>query len=79
VDIESFLYQTLAESRRNERADVRADLDERGEIDSLEGVELIAAAESHFGITIHDDEITSSACRSIPRLVELISAKLSAA
>jgi len=54
---------------------VREDVGTGGVIDSLEGVELIIAAEAHFGVTFTDDEITSQICRSIPQLVAAVAAK----
>ncbi len=52
VDVEGFLYDTLADARGATRANVRATLSANGEIDSLEGVELVAAAEEQFDIKI---------------------------
>jgi len=48
------------------------------EIDSLEGVGLVTAAEERFGIVIEDDELTSRMCSSVPRLAALIRMKLDA-
>lgn len=74
--IEDVLYSALADNRGNSVEVVRAALDTNGAIDSLEGVELVTAAEEHFGITIDDDEITQSVCRSIPQLAALVRTKL---
>jgi len=76
VDIEETLFKALAELRGDTLADVCAAVGDHGGIDSLEGVELVAAAEERFGITIEDDEVTSHVCRSIPRLAALVRAKL---
>lgn len=76
MDVEAALYEALAEMRRSTLADVRADVCGHDDIDSLEGVELIAAAEERFGIMIEDDEVTSRVCRSIPRLAALVRTKL---
>lgn len=79
VGVESWLYAALAESRASTLDAVRAAAGEGGQIDSLEGVELVAAAEVRFGVTIGDEELASKVCRSIPRLAELVAAKLSTA
>jgi acyl carrier protein len=76
--IENGLYSALAESRGMTPSDVRTAVGEGGEIDSLEGVELVAAAEERFGVRIGDDELSARVCASIPRLTELVYAKVSA-
>ncbi len=76
ANIEDALYAALADNRGNSVEVVRATLDADGVIDSLEGVELVTAAEEHFGITIDDDEVTQRVCRSIPRLAALVRTKL---
>lgn len=75
VSIEEVLYAALADNRGSTVEVVRAALD-GGAIDSLEGVELVTAAEEQFGITIDDDEVTHSVCQSIPRLAALVRTKL---
>jgi len=74
--IEEILYIALADNRGSTVEVVRATVGTGGEIDSLEGVELVTAAEEHFGITIDDDEVTHSVCRSVPRLATLVRMKL---
>lgn len=76
MDVEAALYEALAERQGRTPADVRASV-HGGDIDSLEGVELIVAAEVRFGIRIKDDETTSWVCHSIPRLAALVRRKLS--
>ncbi len=76
MDVERFLYDALADARSTTPMDVQASLGSDGEIDSLEGVELVAAAEERFGIKIEDDEVTSRVCRSIPGLAALVQTKL---
>lgn len=78
VDIEAALYQTLADARGVAVHEVQHDIGGDGAIDSLEGVELVAAAEELFGITIDDDEITSATCSSVPRLATLVRRKIDA-
>ncbi len=74
--MEIHLYDVLAESRGMTSSAVRAAVGAGGEIDSLEGVELVAAAEDHFGVEIRDRELSSKLCSSIPRLATLVAAKL---
>lgn len=76
MDVETALYEALAETRGKTLVDVRASV-RGGEIDSLEGVALIVAAEGRFGIRITDDETSTWVCRSIPRLAALVRRKLS--
>ena len=76
--VENGLYSALAESRGSTSAAVRNDVAHGGEIDSLEGVELIVAAESQYGIRIDDDEITPRVCRSVHHLAELVVSKIGA-
>ncbi len=73
--VEDVLYERLAEGRHGSESAVRAEVGANGEIDSLEGVELVAAAEERFGIHIADNELCSSLCRSVPRLAKLIASK----
>lgn len=76
AEVQDALFAVLAESRGSTLDDVRADCGSGGEIDSLEGVELIAAAEERFGITVSDEELSSHVCSSIPLLAELVVSKL---
>lgn len=75
--IEALLYAALAESRGCSPDELGPVTGAGGVIDSLEGVELVAASESSFGVTVKDRELTASVCRSVPRLAALISSKLS--
>lgn len=74
-DIEAVLYDTLAGHRGLPVEVVREDVGTNGVIDSLEGVELIIAAETHFEVTFADDEVTSQICRSIPKLATAVAVK----
>jgi acyl carrier protein len=72
VTIEDMLYAALAETRGCTPDDARVHVGRGGEIDSLEGVELITAVEVQLGIALPDDALTSRNCRSIPHIVVLI-------
>jgi acyl carrier protein len=78
AEIEGELYFALAEGRGVSPDAARAAVGGDGEIDSLEGVELVAAAEARFGVRIADDELSPRLCRSLPRLIDLVAAKLHA-
>jgi acyl carrier protein len=77
MDIEDMLYSVLAESRGSTPTAVRAEAGADGTIDSLEGVELVTAAEAWFGVEVADSELTPDTCRSVPTLTDLVLAKLS--
>ena len=74
--VEDALYESLAESRGTSPALLRGQLGSSGEIDSLEGVELIAFAEARFGVRLPDDELTSRVCRSIPQLAAAVGSRM---
>lgn len=76
MDIESFLIERLAASREVTPAEVRESIVAAGEIDSMEGVELILAAEAKFGVDVPHDVLTSDLCRSLDQLVTLVRSKL---
>lgn len=78
ASVEEVLCSLLAEARGSTSDAVRTELGDAGEIDSLEGVELIVAAEQRFGIEVQDSEITTRRCRSIPALAELIASRIGA-
>lgn len=73
--IEDGLYECLAAIRGASPAAVRAALGAGGAIDSLQGVELLTAAEARFGVRIADAELTPQVCRSVPRMADLVAAK----
>jgi acyl carrier protein len=75
ADVEATLYAKLAESRGTTAESARADVGQDGRIDSIEGVELIAKVELHFGITFSDNELLE-ACHSIPRIREVVVSRL---
>jgi len=79
IEIEAAIYDLLAESRGMTVVEVRAEVGAGGEIDSLEGVELVAAVEARFDVQITDRELTSSLCSSIPRLAQLVATKTAVA
>lgn len=78
ASIRSTLMRALAESRGKSVDAVEDEIGAEGLIDSLEGVELVAAIEKEFGVKITDRELSSRLCSSIPRLVEAVSTKLQA-
>ncbi len=72
--IEDGIYECLAAIRGATPAAVRTTLGAGGVIDSLQGVELLVAAEARFGVHIADADLTSQVCRSVPRMADLIAA-----
>lgn len=76
--MEGELYLALAEGRGVSRDAARAAVGGDGEIDSVEGVELVAAAEARLGVQIADDERSPRLCRSLPQLADLLATKLHA-
>ena len=74
--IEAALYDRLAANRGVSSDDIRVELGAGGGIDSLEGVELLIAAEELFGVHVPDDELTSSLCRSMGRMARRIASKM---
>ena len=79
LSVESALFEALTESCGSTIEDVRAEMGAGGGIDSLEGMELVVAAEARFGVRITDDELTAANCSSVPRLAKLVASKLGTA
>lgn len=77
-DIADWIDATLARSRAVPPETARTERESGEEIDSLEGVEIIIAAEAEYGITIEDHELTT-VCSSPHKMAELIAAKVGAA
>lgn len=77
TQVEASLYALLAESRGCTPEELGPITGAGGVIDSLEGVELVAASESTFGVKVKDRELTARVCRSVPSLAALIASKLS--
>ncbi len=77
-EVKAALYEALANSRGSTPDAVRLEVGAGGEIDSLEGVELVAAMEEQFDVRISDRELTSTICRFIPRLAQLVAEKTNA-
>ena len=46
------------------------------ELDSMAVLELVAAFEQEFGVTIDDDEVTAEAFETLGSLTELVAGKL---
>ncbi|HYN50736.1 MAG TPA: acyl carrier protein [Thermoleophilaceae bacterium] len=76
--IRNTLLGFLAVSRGKSVDAVEDEIGAEGLIDSLEGVELVAAIEKELGVKITDRELSSRLCSSIPRLTEAVAAKLAA-
>lgn len=74
-EIQEYLCKTLAESRRVPIAAIDTLIVASAEIDSLEGIELILAAEFRYGVKLEDD-VMYQVCRSIPHLARAIAACL---
>jgi acyl carrier protein len=72
ADIETYLVEQLASSRKVSITEVADSITATGGIDSLEGVELILVAEEVLGISIPDDALSSRVCRSIPKIAQLL-------
>lgn len=77
--VEGALYEALAQSRGSTADAVRAEAGAGGQIDSLEGMELVVVAEGRFGVQIADDELTAANCSSVPRLAKLVASKMTTA
>jgi acyl carrier protein len=77
--VEDALYAALAESRSSTLEAVRSEAGADGRIDSLEGLELILAAETQFGVQIGDAEMTAATCSSVTRLARLVASKIDSA
>lgn len=74
-EIQEYLCKALAESRRVPIAALDTLIVAGAEIDSLEGIELILAAERRYGVKLEDD-VMSQVCRSIPHLARAVAARL---
>ena len=74
--IEEFLVETLAASRGDDIAQIRELALAAQPIDSIEGVELILAAESEYGVEIPDDALSPAVCSSFKSLADLISSRI---
>lgn len=68
--------ERLATNRESNEAEVREAVLANGQIDSLEGLELILAAEEEYGIDVPLDALTPDLCRSLSELAALIRSKL---
>jgi acyl carrier protein len=76
-EIENELRRLIREARGeldDANDQTAAEIEER--IDSLEGVEVIMAAEERFGVSIPDGDL-NRICRSISRIAELVEQKIS--
>jgi acyl carrier protein len=77
-EIRDWLRTTLIESRGETGAAADVDVTDENAIDSLEGVELVIAAEVQYGIRIPDSGLSRETCRSIERLAALVASRINA-
>jgi acyl carrier protein len=78
-EIEDELKRLIREARGEpDDADDQTTAEVEERIDSLEGVEVIMAAEERFGVSIPDGEL-NRICRSISRIAELVEQQLTVA
>lgn len=75
-EIDTFLAERLADLRGGDPDTVLRGLAQGASIDSLEGLDLAIAAETEFGISIFDDELSSGVCQSVPAIALLVRSKL---
>jgi len=68
---------SLGERRKMLGADT-ALLGSLPELDSMAAVNLIAALEEHFGITIHDDDISAEVFMTVGSLASFVGQKMDA-
>jgi acyl carrier protein len=78
AEIEAELRRLLGAARETEPVERAALSEVTDEIDSLEGVELVIAAEHRYGVAIPDTEL-NRVSRSINKLAALIEKKLNEA
>ncbi len=71
-DIQTVLYEALATCRDMSVEAVIAQLAGGAVIDSLEGIEMLMAAEGYFGVTLDESLVTPELCSSIPRLAAAV-------
>jgi acyl carrier protein len=76
VELRRLIREARGETDDDAGEQSSAEIEER--IDSLEGVEVIMAAEERFGVAIPDNEL-NRICRSISRIAELVDQRLTAA
>jgi acyl carrier protein len=76
-DVKSVVVEILGVEDRAASIDASTPLlGSMPELDSMAVVELVAALETRFGVTIDDDDVTAEAFETLASLTELVESKL---
>lgn len=76
-DVKSVVVEILGIEDRADSIDASTPLlGSMPELDSMAVVELVAALETRFGITIDDDDVTAEVFETLASLAELVESKL---
>ncbi len=76
-EVKAVLVETLGVQDRAGSIDAATPLlGSLPELDSMAVLELVAALEQHFGITIDDDDVTAEVFETLGSLTELVAARL---
>jgi acyl carrier protein len=76
-DVKSVVVEILGIEDRADSIDASTPLlGSMPELDSMAVVELVAALETRFGITIDDDDVTAEVFETLASLTELVESKL---
>ena len=76
-EVKTVLVETLGVQDRAGTIDASTPLlGSLPELDSMAVLELVAALEQQFGITIDDDDVTAEAFETLASLADLVTAKL---
>jgi acyl carrier protein len=77
ADVRSVLIETLGVEDRAASIDAATPLlGSLPELDSMAVLEVVAALESRFGITVDDEEVTAEAFETLGSLAALVDSKL---
>jgi acyl carrier protein len=75
-EVKAVLVETLGVQDRAASIDAGTPLlGSLPELDSMAVLELVAALEQHFGVTIDDDDVTAEAFETLGRLADLVASK----
>ena len=76
-DVKSVVVEILGIEDRAASVDASTPLlGSMPELDSMAVVELVAALETRFGVTIDDDDVTAEAFETLASLTELVESKV---